>query len=335
MNSIVQQYIDDANAEITSILGSKSALSNELNDMWDYIGTQLTIEQKARNLGLRGPPLPNEPATRPAEGDIYPWPIILYSFTDTIPVYSKLTEPNMAVQTLEAISDMSKVSGQSTIGGMRAERNKERLLTAGVMQDVTISDAFPIEALTKVVANGKITWVPPGETAPVESAPAYPDAAQAAGYYDPATQNYLITNTPANSTTIGAVADNISVQPTILGAPSPTVAAVLGIGTPDNLPIPSGDIGIGTPGISGVLGGLNGGDPTNNGFFSGPGAGGGPNSLGGGPIVPGSLGGSPYVALIPVTLNPIYTSDVLLPASLTVAQAIEQVITCNCDCWVQ
>ena len=332
MNSIVQQYIDDANAEIVSIGGSNPTLSNELNDMWDYIGTQLTIEQKARNLGLRGPPLPNEPATRPSYGDIYPWPIILYSFTDTIPVYSKLTEPNMAVQTLEAISDMGKVSGQSTIGGMRAERNKERLLTAGIMQDVTISDIFPIDSLTKVVANGKITWVPPGETIPTSSAPAYPDAAKPDGYFDPETQNYLITNTPETTAT----------EPTILGAPSPTVAAVLGIGTPGNLPVPSGDIGIGTAGISSVLGGLSGGssglsggDPTPSGFFSGPGAGGGPNSLGGGPIVPGSLGGSPYVALIPVTLNPIYTSVSLMPASLTVAQAIEEVITCNCDCWVQ
>ena len=60
-------------------------------------------------------------------------------------------------------------------------------------------------------------------------------------------------------------------------------------------------------------------------------------SQGGGPIVPGSLAGSPYTKLIPPALNPAnpsFTSS-LLPSSISVAQAIEQVITCNCDCWVQ
>jgi hypothetical protein len=55
----------------------------------------------------------------------------------------------------------------------------------------------------------------------------------------------------------------------------------------------------------------------------------------GGAVVPGSLAGSPYTNLIPPALNTIDTSDVLLPAVPTVAQAIEQVINCNCDCWVQ
>ena len=331
MNSIVQQYIDDANAEIASISGNNPTQSTELNDMWNYIGTQLTIEQKARNLGLKGPPLPNEPATRLSYGDLYPYPTMLYSFTDMVPVYSKITEPNMAVQTLEAISDLDKVSGQSVVSMMRSERNKERIMTAGITQDNTIPDTFPPRDQNNLAANGEVTWVPPdnppGNTTTKKSAPAYPSNVEPAGYFDDATQNYLIT------TVYGAT--NTAVQPTILGAPSPAVAAVLGIGTPDGLPVPSGDIGIGTEGISSVLGGLAGGDPTPSGFFSGPGAGGGPNSLGGGPVVPGSLGGSPYVASIPLALNPIYNSGTLLPATLSVQAAIDEVILCNCDCWIQ
>ena len=66
-----------------------------------------------------------------------------------------------------------------------------------------------------------------------------------------------------------------------------------------------------------------------------PGAGGGLGGQGGGPIVPGSLAGSPYTKLIPPALNPIYTSGSLLPASFPVQAAIEEVIKCNCDCWIQ
>jgi hypothetical protein len=63
------------------------------------------------------------------------------------------------------------------------------------------------------------------------------------------------------------------------------------------------------------------------------------NSIGspldtGTPAIPGSLGGSQYQKLIPVNLNPYYTSGILLPATYSVSEAIEQVVTCNCDCWV-
>ena len=114
------------------------------------------------------------------------------------------------------------------------------------------------------------------------------------------------------------VLPNTNVYPAF--PPNSSVAAVLGIGTLNGLPVPSGDIGIGTLGISQVS--------TSGPFFEyGPGQ-------GGGPIVPGSLAGSPYTQLIPPALNPVYTVN-LLPASISVADAIDQVITCNCDCWVQ
>jgi len=377
MNAAVQHYIDAANAEIAIIRTTHPGQSGELNDMWGNLGTQLAIEQKARNLGLTTTPPPNDP-TSTRSGDLYPYPTMVYSFTDLIPNYSKLTQPNMAAQTLEAISDLTKNTGQSVVAMMRSERNKERLLEAGITQDDNIPDTLSPTENATLLANVTVG----------NSAPAYPFNVAPAGYYDPGTKNFLVTVTnpgtvptappgtiPNPTTTLPSAAPDAAptlvtkIQPEILGAPSTSVAAVLGIGTPDGLPVPSPDIGIGTLGISQVTiptaaspspagsggngnpsvgSGGPGGNGTPNsdgigadglsvqgGFFTGPGAGGGEGSQGGGPIVPGSLAGSPYTKLIPPALNPIYTSGTLLPASLSVAQAIEQVITCNCDCWVQ
>jgi hypothetical protein len=49
--------------------------------------------------------------------------------------------------------------------------------------------------------------------------------------------------------------------------------------------------------------------------------------------VPGSFAGSEYAELLPPNLNVFYTSNTLLPATYNIPDAIDQVITCNCDCW--
>jgi hypothetical protein len=48
---------------------------------------------------------------------------------------------------------------------------------------------------------------------------------------------------------------------------------------------------------------------------------------------PGSFAGSRYQNLISPELSVIYTSDILLPATYPVQEAIDEVIRCNCDCW--
>jgi hypothetical protein len=48
---------------------------------------------------------------------------------------------------------------------------------------------------------------------------------------------------------------------------------------------------------------------------------------------PGSFAGSRYRNLIPPELSAIYTSDVLLPSTYSIQEAIDEVIRCNCDCW--
>jgi hypothetical protein len=183
----------------------------------------------------------------------------------------------------------------SLVAMMRAERNKARLLEAGITTDDTILDVLPADQEVALIANGTVA----------NSAPAFPFNTEPEGYFDPTTENFVLVPTNA-----------------VLGAPVSTVASILGIGTPDNIPVIPNAIGIGSPGLVG-------GAP-----LTGPGAGGGLGGQGGGPIVPGSLAGSPYTKLIPPSLNPIYTSGVLLPASLPVQAAIEQVILCNCDCWI-
>lgn len=50
-------------------------------------------------------------------------------------------------------------------------------------------------------------------------------------------------------------------------------------------------------------------------------------------VVPGSFAGSQYANITPPNLNVFYTSNILLPAVYNVNDAINQVITCNCDCW--
>jgi len=48
---------------------------------------------------------------------------------------------------------------------------------------------------------------------------------------------------------------------------------------------------------------------------------------------PGSFAGSRYQNLISPELSVIYASDVLLPSTYSVQEAIDEVIRCNCDCW--
>jgi hypothetical protein len=307
MNTPVQLYINQANDEIFSIRNTNPTLAGQLNLNWNNIGERLNQEQRARNIGLTSEPPPNTP---PAEltPNLNPYPITMYSFIDNVPKYAKNTEPHMSAQTIEAISDTDIVTGQSTIGLMRESRNQDRLSKAGLILDNTIADALPIEQQKQLLANGSLS-VPTTitttdananvttTTANVPTPLAYPDPTVIpAGYYDPVTQLYYVTPVVPFNVTI----DN-SLTPNNISNTTPT----------------ANDTGAANPALAGQVGvGI--GTPVATGR----------------PAVPGSLGGSPYQSLMPPSLNPYYTSGVLLPATNSVAEAIEQVIACNCDCWV-
>jgi hypothetical protein len=307
MNTPVQLYINQANDEIFSIRNTNPTLAGQLNLNWNNIGERLNQEQRARNIGLTSEPPPNTP---PAEltPNLNPYPITMYSFIDNVPKYAKNTEPHMSAQTIEAISDTDIVTGQSTIGLMRESRNQDRLSKAGLILDNTIADALPVEQQKQLLANGSLS-VPTTitttdananvttTTANVPTPLAYPDPTVIpAGYYDPVTQLYYVTPVVPFNVTI----DN-SLTPNNISNTTPT----------------ANDTGAANPALAGQVGvGI--GTPVATGR----------------PAVPGSLGGSPYQSLMPPSLNPYYTSGVLLPATNSVAEAIEQVIACNCDCWV-
>jgi hypothetical protein len=264
-------YIAQANAEIASIYATRNTNSNvnSLNRAWTNTGSQLTSEQNARILGL--PPLPS-----PRDANIYPFPIIIYSMVEAITSYAKDTSPNMAAQTLEAIANLSNVTGQSLVGLMRSERNQERLIRVGITLDNNILDVVPLPEQKELIANGTVANSAPATLQQYDSSTDTFYAPTPIGAYDPNTNEYLVSTSPADTATLDGA----------------------------------------------------------GGFFGGPGGIGVPIATGA-PIFPGSLAGSPYANIVEPQLNTVYTSDILLPASYPVQQAIEQVILCNCDCWVQ
>jgi hypothetical protein len=283
MNTPVQLYINQANDEIYSIRNNNLTLANQLNLNWNNIGEYLNNELRARNTGLGSSPPPNTPPNTPIP-NLNPYPITMYSFTDSVPSYAQNTDPHMSAQTIEAITDQDTVTGQSAVGLMRESRNQSRLNKAGLILNNTIPDTITPEQQKQLLANGTLAYQTSGN-AQTSTTPAYPDPSVVpAGYYDPTTQQYIVAPVTATQLSAG------------LGTATQLSA---GLGTATQL-----SAGLGTPLDTG------------------------------GPAVPGSLGQSPYQQLIPASLNPYYTSGILLPATNSVSQAIEQVVACNCDCWV-
>jgi hypothetical protein len=147
LDTLVQTQINLANIEIASIKITKAAQVTQLNSLYDSTGTQLSIEQLARhNLS----PLPD-----PIPSYIYPYPTIVYSFVDSVPTYAKDTAANMAAATLEAISNLTLIGGQSIVGLMRQERNQDRLNLVGIELDNNISTfiATPNQLTATIIQN--------------------------------------------------------------------------------------------------------------------------------------------------------------------------------------
>jgi hypothetical protein len=273
MNTTIQSLIDDANAEIASIAGTGASAVSNLNTAWNQVGTQLTIEQRARNTAMPAVQTPQSP-----QGMV---PITLIGFIDLIPPLSQETAPHMAAQTLEAIADTATSGGQSIIAMMRQERNQARLQEVGINLDNNIPESTPLQIKT-LLGNGTL---PLNNGSGENTVPATLSVTQAnpvtgmdetisptpSGYYDPETNSYMT----APMAPTGDVTDPFAPE-----EPGTT----LDVGQAD---------------------------------------------------VPGSLAGSVYQNLIPPNLSTSYTSGILSPATLSVPEAIDQVIRCNCDCWMQ
>jgi len=342
MNTAVQYYIDAANAEIAVIRTVNPILSVDLNTIYDAFGTQLTIEQRTRYTGIAPVPSP----TRDIWLNLYP--TSLYVFVDSIPTIAKSTLPHMYAQTLEAISDLTTVGGQSIVAMMRQERNGARLQEIGIELDNNIPGELDQQEIEILISNGTLPtgiegitvtgingdFDNPNTTFTLPSN----SVAQPIGYYDPNTTQFKLAttqpispikqilntarNNPNNKNLLGPAKNGTGPAQPIISATSPIAG---GISKPSVNPRPglvSAILEAGPVGLEPIA------------IIAG-----GPNSQGtpldiGGPAFPGSLAGSSVSNLIPPNLNAALTAAVLSPSVYNVADAIEEVIKCNCDCWI-
>lgn len=391
MNTVVQQYINQANAEIIYIANTKSGTVKGLNAHYNYNGKQLEIEQRCRYQAL-------DPVPIPRDRWISNYPTTVSNFIDAISVYAQSTRPHMYAQTLEAISDLNNVCGQSQVGLMRQERNVERLQKINVSVENNIPGKITEELEKPLIANGTLpvgkkgsgievtnvngnindpisTYTVPSTLVQKLSVPVTVGipagskvtttiAPKPKGYFNPNKNKFILTK---NTTPIGnnGITNILNVQK-ISPLKNTNLLGPSGDGT--GPPRPLADISNYDPGS--IQGGVTSSSPTSSPTgnpisstiqaIDGPivsnlnpaqqiipyepiavvlvGAaiptGEGEILDDGSPTFPGSLAGSPETNFIPPALDLNLTSSVLLPSTLSVEEAIDEVIKCNCDCWI-
>lgn len=422
MNTVVQGYINQANNEIANIRTLNPYLSKNLNTVYDAAGTQLKIEQRARFSGVG-------PVAVPRDDFINIYPTALSVFVDSLPFLAQDTRPHMYAQTLEAISNINTVGGQSIIAMMRQERNAARLQEIGIELDNNIPGEYDPEIGKLIIANGTAPvgvegidvngingddndptttfTIPSNLYVPVVNNvgssgfsgfvgvnPTNVVAPKPIGYYDPNTlqvkstpqsstvgqfsplqqllnlQNNAVNNTnllgpsgdgtgPSipivqqnasnlNGTAVGAGPNNINPKPNQVPLNLQTGLVNLGptqglptnqnttLPTNQNTTLPTNQ----TPTVTSArVIGLTQPVTQNEPILvvsAGPQL---PAGLGtpidtGKPNVLGSLAGSKATNLIPPNLNAAFIASTLTPSTLSVQEAIDDVIRCNCDCWV-
>lgn len=188
-NTIVQGYIDAANAEILVIQTANQRLSEQMNSNWNDTGTQLTIEQRALDTGLPVPVPPIEVVT-----DLAQFPTTQIAFTDAVPQFALNTDPHMEAQTIEAIANICLPGGQSIVGMMREARNQARLTEIGVPLDNNISDTINPVQNKSLVANGTVANSATATLSQVNCTTGDEITTSPYGFYDPTDNNYYVTN---------------------------------------------------------------------------------------------------------------------------------------------
>jgi len=358
IDSQVEDLVNQANAEIAQILSKNQLKAANLNKIYNLVGTQLANEQQARYNAIYPVPSPTR------DPKINPYPSTIVNFVSSISEFAQSTAPNMEAQTLEAIADLSLVGGQSIIGLMRQERNQAKLQLAGITLDNEIPGELDPKLAQILLANGTVaTGVKgiavngvncnPDNPTTIFTAPAYlvnvTDTNQLIspnpyGYIDPNSQTFLTTRSsteigqqspiseilaaPLNGACSLGPEDNGTGPALCSPGTGPTIGSPIqlnsvinpfqtGVSLLNNIPQPLNCTPIVTvKGGARVATGT--GDPIDNGQST----------------TLGSLGGSPDTNLVPININSTYTSSTLTPTSFTISEAIEEVVLCNCDCWV-
>lgn len=352
MNTVVSAYITQANDEITSISTTKVNDTINLNTVYNAFGNQLMIEQRARYHGI--PPVN---PTRDTWLNLSPSALI--TFVDAMGGMVTNTYPHMYGQTLEAITDLASVGGQSMIALGRQIRNTEKIQQLGINVNNSIPAEPSPDVAPVVISNGTTptartgvdvigitgnnqnptaTFTLPSLLLQIDPVTGDLTSPKPEGYFDPNTNQFMKTTsateinevpaigilvksasaTPNNTNLLGP--NNNGTGPALFGS-SALDPSALQTGTTENFD-PSAKfsnnlqpIGIFKTGTRIPTGDAS---PIDTGEAE----------------FPGSLAGSPETNLLPATLNSAYTSSVLLPSTLNVQEAIDEVVKCNCDCWI-
>ena len=339
MNQVISAYILQANQEIATISVINPDTAKHLNAYWSIMGSQLVVEQRTRYKAFA-------PASVPKDLFGAPYPSSLLGMIDSIPQLSQDTQPHMAAQFLEAISDTSTVGGQSTIAMMRQERNNSRLQLLGIQQDNNIPSALTDNEEKQLTANGTLPGAITGSgiSGPVQGIVPEPGISSPNEYTVPSWHSVAAPSTiPIEQPTTNELTPvNAEVIPSPAGKYiptwSPTIAPIGAVPAPsatnpiDNNLSPGfytsdqaspGDI---TPILNGVP------YPT-----VGPLVPVGPN------LTQNPFGDGPVIIQPPVEydptnlppyLDPRFTRSTMLPSVPSVKDAIDKVIECNCDCWI-
>ena len=301
MNATVQGYIDQANALLATLVPK----ANVLNEIYKTMGQQLKVEQRARYIGMA-------PVAIPKDFRSSPIPSTLEGFVDSITNYAKDTLPHMSAQTLENISDLDTTGGQSIIALMRSARNQAVLSEAGIPLDNTISDALDPNIQAQLLLNGTVDT-----------------AVLGTGISPNGSGNTIQWTLPPNSiNTIG----NVEVSPcnnmlydSCLGTP----VVPTGEKQPGTYETIINNINLGNCIVA--YNSLVGTGPYINPYIDplqSPQSG---AIVATQPSTPGGLNTS--APIIPQNLDKAYFASQMLCSTLSVQEAIDQVIFCNCDCW--
>ena len=382
MNTVIQNYVSAANAEILAIKTSSASnfqAANILDTNWNITGTALKQEQRARYNFIPPVPIPYDRWLNIA-------PTALYVFVDSIPDLSKKTLPHMAAQTLEHISNLRNTGGQSVVGLMRESRNQDRLQEVGIELDNNISDRLSIQIERILMTNGTVPLAVdgiPGPTGrdytlpawpsvevPVSGSPCNDDVVTVVVTPDPVAIFDVNTQTlrQVTGTTEGSILPILKntclgpfgngtgpllPQPLPPGLPPPStqcgelptdLAEELGftpcVGINGEIPVvvvnprvpagPTPPLGnpAGPVGTEGIPGGIPDGISLET-IGSLPAVVGPDNTL-----ILGSLNLQPPAQILPPNLDTSYTGTTLIPSTYNINDAIDKVIECNCDCWV-
>jgi hypothetical protein len=324
----LEELIIEANEEIENIQINNPEKAKILNTLWSATGTQLTAEQTARQTALQPVPVPQD-------NELGVSPDAQISFVDNVPEWAKSTLPHMQAQTLEAIANWNSIGGQSLVGMMREERNKERLQQLGIPPDDNIDDDIPPKQQQILLSNGtsptaKLGIEVPGVGCDINANTIFtiPSSLQIKndnvtiipspfGYFNPNDEQYYVTNQTiggqGGTTTLGEYTVLGSLQPLLINNTNGNVLGPYCDGTGPDGANTIQPIKVGAKISTGI------GNPVDT----------------GNPVEPGSLAGSQFKDTIPDNLNLVYTSGLLSPATYNTDDAVEEVIRCNCDCWLE